>query len=80
MQRRRLLRSGLLRSGLTGALGTLGVVALFPIRSLGPNQLFCPCHQSAFDVLAAGEMVFGPAARRLPQLPLGIDEEGFVVA
>lgn len=52
-------------------------VGLFNVES---NQLFCPCHQSAFDVLAAGEVVFGPAARRLPQLPLSIDDEGYLVA
>jgi ubiquinol-cytochrome c reductase iron-sulfur subunit len=44
------------------------------------GQLLCPCHQSAFDALAGGEPVFGPAARALPQLPLAIDDEGFVVA
>ena len=44
------------------------------------GQLLCPCHQSTFDVYAACEPTFGPAATPLPQLPLGIDEEGFVVA
>jgi ubiquinol-cytochrome c reductase iron-sulfur subunit len=44
------------------------------------QQLLCPCHQSAFDVLRGGEPVFGPAARALPQLPLAIDGQGFVVA
>jgi ubiquinol-cytochrome c reductase iron-sulfur subunit len=43
-------------------------------------QLLCPCHQSAFDVLHGGRPVFGPAARALPQLPLAIDDDGFVVA
>ncbi|HEY7105395.1 MAG TPA: Rieske 2Fe-2S domain-containing protein [Acidimicrobiia bacterium] len=43
-------------------------------------QLLCPCHQSAFDVLDGAKPVFGPAARALPQLPLAIDDEGFVVA
>lgn len=43
-------------------------------------QLLCPCHQSAFDVLRGAEPVFGPAARALPQLPLAIDAEGFVIA
>jgi ubiquinol-cytochrome c reductase iron-sulfur subunit len=45
-----------------------------------PNQLLCPCHQSAFDVLRGAEPVLGPAARALPQLPLRIDAGGFVVA
>lgn len=44
------------------------------------HQLLCPCHQSAFDVLQGARPAFGPAARALPQLPLAIDEEGFVRA
>lgn len=44
------------------------------------QQLVCPCHQSTFDVLKACEPVFGPAPRSLPQLPLGVDDEGFLVA
>ena len=44
------------------------------------HQLLCPCHQSAFDVLQAARPAFGPAARALPQLPLQIDDEGFLVA
>jgi ubiquinol-cytochrome c reductase iron-sulfur subunit len=42
----------------------------------GPQQLMCPCHQSTFDVLDGGSVVFGPAARALPQLPVGIDADG----
>jgi ubiquinol-cytochrome c reductase iron-sulfur subunit len=44
------------------------------------HRLFCPCHQSAFDVLDAARPVAGPAARPLPQLPLAIDDEGYVIA
>ena len=44
------------------------------------NQLLCPCHQSAFNVLDAAKPVFGPAAWPLPQLPLEIDDDGFVRA
>ena len=44
------------------------------------NQLFCPCHQSVFDVTRAATPVEGPATRPLPQLPLQFDEEGFLVA
>jgi ubiquinol-cytochrome c reductase iron-sulfur subunit len=44
------------------------------------HELLCPCHQSTFDVLRGAEPVFGPATRSLPQLPIRIDEEGFVVA
>ena len=44
------------------------------------HQLLCPCHQSAFDVLKEAEPVFGPAARRLPQLPLEIGADGVLRA
>jgi ubiquinol-cytochrome c reductase iron-sulfur subunit len=43
-------------------------------------ELFCPCHQSTFSVLEAAKPTFGPATRRLPQLPIGVDPDGFVVA
>lgn len=42
--------------------------------------LLCPCHQSTFDVLDGARPVFGPAARSLPQLPIELDDEGYVVA
>ena len=42
--------------------------------------LLCPCHQSTFDVLDGAKPVFGPAARPLPQLPLSVDAEGYIVA
>lgn len=42
--------------------------------------LLCPCHQSTFDVLEGAEPIFGPAARPLPQLPLDVDDEGYLVA
>ncbi len=38
--------------------------------------LVCPCHYSTFDVATGGTVVFGPAGRPLPQLPLVIDEAG----
>ncbi|HVA02457.1 MAG TPA: ubiquinol-cytochrome c reductase iron-sulfur subunit [Acidimicrobiales bacterium] len=44
------------------------------------QQLLCPCHQSLFDVLTGGNPVFGPAPRPLPQLPLEIDSQGFLLA
>jgi ubiquinol-cytochrome c reductase iron-sulfur subunit len=43
-------------------------------------QLLCPCHQSLFDVTKGAKPVFGPAPRPLPQLPLMIDDEGFIRA
>ncbi|OYN89669.1 cytochrome bc1 complex Rieske iron-sulfur subunit [Parenemella sanctibonifatiensis] len=44
------------------------------------HHLLCPCHQSTFDLGDAGKVVFGPAARALPQLPIRVNEEGFLVA
>lgn len=44
------------------------------------HELLCPCHQSTFDVLNGARPVFGPATRALPQLPLSVDDEGFLVA
>ncbi|MCU1463557.1 MAG: Rieske (2Fe-2S) domain protein [Acidimicrobiales bacterium] len=44
------------------------------------HQLLCPCHQSTFDVLRGARPVFGPAAAALPQLPVRIDADGFLVA
>jgi ubiquinol-cytochrome c reductase iron-sulfur subunit len=42
--------------------------------------LLCPCHQSTFDVLDGAKPIFGPAATALPQLPLSVDHEGYLVA
>jgi ubiquinol-cytochrome c reductase iron-sulfur subunit len=44
------------------------------------HQLICPCHQSMFDVRAGAKNLSGPATRPLPQLPLAIDRDGFLIA
>jgi ubiquinol-cytochrome c reductase iron-sulfur subunit len=44
------------------------------------HNLLCPCHQSTFDLADSAKVIFGPAARALPQLPLMLDEEGYLVA
>ena len=44
------------------------------------NQLLCPCHQSTFDLTNGAKPIFGPAARPLPQLPIAIDDQGWLVA
>ena len=44
------------------------------------QHMLCPCHQSTFDLADSAKVIFGPAARALPQLPLMIDEEGYLVA
>lgn len=44
------------------------------------HHLFCPCHQSTFDAADESRVLFGPAARNLPQLAIALDEEGYFVA
>ncbi|ANJ27058.1 ubiquinol-cytochrome c reductase iron-sulfur subunit [Agromyces aureus] len=44
------------------------------------HHLLCPCHQSQFDVANHCEVIFGPAKRPLPQLPIAIDDEGYLIA
>lgn len=44
------------------------------------HHLLCPCHQSTFDLGDSGVVVFGPAARSLPQLPITIDADGYLIA
>jgi ubiquinol-cytochrome c reductase iron-sulfur subunit len=48
---------------------------LFEPTSESP-ALVCPCHYSTFDPARGGEVIFGPAGRPLPQLPLTIDGRG----
>jgi len=44
------------------------------------HHLLCPCHQSTFDVTRAAKVIFGPAARPLPQLAITVDSEGYLIA
>ncbi len=37
-------------------------------------HIFCPCHQSVFDVFHGAKVLAGPAPRPLPQLPLMISD------
>ncbi len=58
-------------------------VGLFGVDSRPPQvirELVCPCHQSVFDPVDAARPVGGPATRSLPQLPIGVDAEGYLVA
>jgi ubiquinol-cytochrome c reductase iron-sulfur subunit len=42
-----------------------------------PNPaLVCPCHYSTFDPYTGGRVIYGPAGRPLPQLPLEVDADG----
>ncbi|MCT7660211.1 cytochrome bc1 complex Rieske iron-sulfur subunit [Mycobacterium deserti] len=43
-------------------------------------RILCPCHQSQFDAMHFAKPIFGPAARALAQLPITIDQDGFLVA
>jgi ubiquinol-cytochrome c reductase iron-sulfur subunit len=55
-------------------------IALYRKPKFPPEQerpaLVCPCHYSTFDPAAGGKVLFGPAGRDLPQLPLMVDPEG----
>ncbi len=44
------------------------------------HHILCPCHQSTFDATRGAKVIFGPATRALPQLPIGVDSEGFLIA
>lgn len=44
------------------------------------HHLLCPCHQSTFDVADGAKVVFGPAKRPLPQLPIAVDDDGYIIA
>ena len=52
---------------------------LYAAHSPAP-AVVCPCHYSTFDVADGGTVVFGPAGRPLPQLPLRVLPDGAVVA
>jgi ubiquinol-cytochrome c reductase iron-sulfur subunit len=59
-------------------------IALYRKPKFPPEQprpaLVCPCHYSTFDPSTGGEVIFGPAGRPLPQLPLTIGDDGIVRA
>jgi ubiquinol-cytochrome c reductase iron-sulfur subunit len=42
------------------------------------NRLLCPCHQSQFNILDNARPIFGPATRRLPMLPITVENGHFV--
>jgi len=44
------------------------------------HHILCPCHQSTFDAADGAKVIFGPAARPLPQLPISVDDQGYLVA
>ncbi len=44
------------------------------------HHILCPCHQSTFDATHGASVIFGPAPRPLPQLPMGVNSEGYLIA
>jgi ubiquinol-cytochrome c reductase iron-sulfur subunit len=44
------------------------------------HHILCPCHQSTFDATRGAQVIFGPAARPLPQLPITTDAQGYLIA
>lgn len=52
-------------------------VALYRDRD---QALFCPCHQATFDARRGAVPTGGPASIPLPQLPLGVDGAGNLIA
>ena len=44
------------------------------------HHILCPCHQSTFDATTGATVLFGQAPRPLPQLPMGVDAEGYLIA
>jgi ubiquinol-cytochrome c reductase iron-sulfur subunit len=44
------------------------------------HHILCPCHQSTFDAATGATVIFGPAPHPLPQLPLTVDAQGYLVA
>jgi ubiquinol-cytochrome c reductase iron-sulfur subunit len=59
-------------------------IALYRKPTFAPVQpkpaLVCPCHYSTFDPATGGTVLFGPAGRPLPQLPLFVDPAGHLRA
>jgi quinol---cytochrome c reductase iron-sulfur subunit len=55
-------------------------VALYRAPLFQPTSprpaLVCPCHYSTFDPATGGAVLFGPAGRPLPQLPLEVGSGG----
>jgi quinol---cytochrome c reductase iron-sulfur subunit len=59
-------------------------VALYRAPHYEPSRpqpaLVCPCHYSTFDPATGGTVLFGPAGRPLPQLPLSVGRKGELIA
>ena len=53
--------------------------ARHPVRA-ADQRILCPCHQSQFIATEYAKPVFGPATRPLPQLPITVNDEGYLIA
>jgi ubiquinol-cytochrome c reductase iron-sulfur subunit len=53
---------------------------VFPPTAPSRPALICPCHYSTFDPAQGAKVLFGPAGRPLPQLPLHIGVDGTLTA
>ena len=52
---------------------------LYPPQAPSP-ALVCPCHFSTFDPAKGADVIFGPAGRALPQLPLSVGSDDVLAA
>lgn len=43
------------------------------------DDLYCPCHGTSYDPLRGAEVVGGPAPDPLPQLPIGVSDDGKIL-
>ena len=59
-------------------------IALYRAPLFQPDEprpaLVCPCHYSTFDPSDGGSVIFGPAGRKLPMLPIQVDRKGHLRA
>ena len=50
------------------------------LRASDTPTMLCPCHQSQFLATDHPRPIFGPATLPLPQLPITVNDEGYLVA
>lgn len=59
-------------------------VALYRTPLFSPEApkpaLICPCHYSTFDPASGGTVIYGPAGRKLPMLPISVGADGVLRA
>jgi len=60
---------------ISSGFGAVLLLALYALPSLAQQV-----KRTQFDVTNGAAVIFGPAARPLPQLPITVDAEGYLVA